>query len=85
MVRRYTAELEARRQAMKAGKGWLVSNTMNFGIGLATTDELLDSLVAYSTARLGYFRTLFELNIAVARLQNAVGVAVVVPAPKSNP
>jgi outer membrane protein TolC len=84
-VRRYTAELESRRQAMKAGKGWLVSNTMNFGIGLATTDELLDSLVAYSSARLSYFRTLFELNIAVARLQNAVGVAVVVPPPKTNP
>jgi hypothetical protein len=61
---------------MKASKAWMTSNAMNFGMGLATTDELLTSLVSSSTSRLSYLRALYELNLAVARLENAVGVPI---------
>ena len=78
-LERYRAETAARKKAMKAGKGWLVSNTMNFGAGLAETDELLESLIAYSKARLAYIRALYEFNLAAARLSLAVGREIVVP------
>jgi len=70
---------------MKAGKGWLVSNTLNFGLGLATTDDLLDSLIAYSTARLKHFRTIYEYNLAVAKLSQTVGLELAVPADAPPP
>jgi len=75
-VNRYVGEVAARKQAMKASKAWMTSNAMNFGMGLATTDELLSSLVSSSTSRLNYLRALYELNLAVARLENAVGVPI---------
>jgi len=75
-VHRYVGEVAARKLAMKASKAWLTSNAMNFGMGLATTDELLSSLVSSSTARLSYLRALYELNLAVARFENAVGVSI---------
>jgi outer membrane protein len=77
MLERYRGEVLARRRAVKASKGWLVSNTMNFGLGLATTDELIDSLTAYSKARLAHYRALFEYNLAAAGLASAVGAEVV--------
>lgn len=83
-MNRRARELEVRRTAMKAAKGWLVSNTLNFGLGLVTTDELLKSLVAYSRAQLTYDRTIYEHNLAVARLSRTVGTELAVPAPENE-
>ncbi|MEZ4470964.1 MAG: TolC family protein [bacterium] len=74
-------EVEVRELAMKAGKAWLVSNSLNFGLGLATTDDLLTSLVAYSKARLKYFEAIYQYNLSVARLSQTVGTELAVPAP----
>lgn len=83
-MRRRALELDVRRLAMKAAKGWLVSNSLNFGLGLSSTDELLKSLIAYSRARLTYYRTIYEHNLAVARLSQTVGVELAVPAPEDD-
>ena len=80
-VRRRQAEVSVRRTAMKASKGWLVSNSLNFGLGLVSTDQLLKSLVAYSRARLAYYRSIYEHNLAIARLSQLVGTELAVPAP----
>ncbi len=81
MVRR-RKELTSRRLAMKAGKAWLVSNSLNFGLGLTKIDDLLKSLVGYSKARLTYYRIIYEYNLTVARLSQSVGSELAVPAPK---
>lgn len=81
-MERYRRALRVRRLARKAAKGWLVSNTLNFGLGLVSTEDLLDALVAYSQARLEYFRTIYEYNVAVARLSRTVGVQLAVPPPE---
>lgn len=80
-LERYSLELEVRETAMKAGKAWLVSNSLNFGLGLSTTDQLLSSLIAYSKARLKYFQTIYEFNLAVASLSKTVGIDLAVPPP----
>ena len=80
-IERRRKELTVRRVAMKAAKKWLISNTLNFGMGLATTDELLKSLVAYSRARLTYYRIMYEHNLAVAKMSQVVGTELVVPTP----
>jgi len=74
-------ETDVRRVAMKAGKAWLISNTLNFGMGLTTVDQLLKSLIAYSKARLTHYRIIYEYNLAVARLSQSVGTELAVPRP----
>ena len=81
-VQRRQKELEVRRIAMKAGKAWLISNTLNFGMGLTKIDELLSSLVAYSKARLTFYRIMYEYNLAVAKLSQSVGSELAVPRPE---
>ncbi|MEE2789045.1 MAG: TolC family protein [Myxococcota bacterium] len=81
-MKRRQQEMVIRRSAMKAAKGWLVSNTLNFGLGLTKTNELLKSLVAYSRARLETFRSIYEFNLAVARLSQSVGSDLAVPPPE---
>ncbi|MBV71984.1 MAG: hypothetical protein CMH52_11695 [Myxococcales bacterium] len=80
-MERRKAETDVRRIAMKAGKAWLISNTLNFGLGVATVDQLLRSLIAYSKARLTYYRVIYEYNLAVARLSQAVGIELSIPNP----
>ena len=80
LVRRQK-EVKIRKKAMKAGKGWLTSNFLNFGLGLVTTDNLIRSLTAASTSKLKYFEAIYEYNLAVARLSETVGVELVVPRP----
>lgn len=84
-VSRYRQEVEVRLSAMKAGKGWLVSNTLNFGLGLASTDDLIRALTAYSKAQMSYFRAIYEYNLAVARLSQGVGTELAVPTPDDEP
>ncbi len=78
-VTRYAREVEVRETAVKAGKAWLVSESLNFGLGLAKTDDLISSLTAYSKARLSYFRAIYEYNLAVARLSQAIGTELALP------
>lgn len=74
-------EVKLRKTAMKAGKGWMTSNFLNFGLGLVTTNELISSLTAYSKTRLAYYEAIYEYNLAVARLSQTVGVELAVPRP----
>lgn len=74
-------EVKIRKTAMKAGKGWLTSNALNFGMGLVTTDGLIQSLTAASTSKVKYYEAIYEYNVAVARLSETVGVELVVPEP----
>lgn len=75
-------EVKIRKKAMKAGKGWMTSNFLNFGLGLVSTDDLIRSLTAYSKARLAWYEAIYEHNLAVARLSETVGVELAVPRPE---
>ncbi len=73
-MERYSKELDVREVATKAAKGWLISNSMNFGLGLVSTSELLSSLVAYSKAQLKLYQSIYEYNLSVAKLSQTVGM-----------
>ena len=73
-LRRRSKEIEIRKQARSASKSWLVSNTLNFGLGLTTIDQLLKSLTAYSHSKLNYIMSVYEYNLAVARVSKEVGL-----------
>ena len=73
-LRRRQGEIQIRKEARTAAKSWLVSNTLNFGLGLTNTDQLLRSLTAYSRAKLNYLVSVYEFNLAVARVSREVGL-----------
>lgn len=84
-MERYRKELAIREEAMKAGKALLVSKTLNFGAGLDTTaEDVLNALVKFSKARLKHLQTIYEFNLAVARLSRTVGVDLAVPRPSAD-
>ena len=73
-LRRRSKEIKIREQARSASKSWLVSNTLNFGLGLTSIDQLLKSLTAYSRSKLNYLMSVYEYNLAVARVSKEVGL-----------
>lgn len=73
-LRRRGKEIKIREQARSASKSWLVSNTLNFGLGLTNIDQLLKSLTAYSRSKLNYLMSVYEYNLAVARVSKEVGL-----------
>ncbi|MGB0647732.1 MAG: TolC family protein, partial [Bradymonadia bacterium] len=73
-LRRREKEIEIRAKARSASKSWLVSNTLNFGLGLTDIDQLLKSLNAYSRSKLNYLMSVYEYNLAVARVSKEVGL-----------
>ena len=81
-LRRRQGEIQIRKEARTAAKSWLVSNTLNFGLGLTNTDQLLRSLTAYSRAKLNYLLSVYEFNLAVARVSREVGLDLTVKSDK---
>ena len=81
-LRRRQGEIQIRKEARTAAKSWLVSNTLNFGLGLTNTDQLLKSLTAYSRAKLNYLISVYEFNLAVARVSREVGLDLTVKSDK---
>jgi outer membrane protein TolC len=68
--------LEIAESRRKLGKKWFVSNAMGFSIGITPAKDLMESLEGSGTARKNYIETVYSLNMALAKLSQAVGVEV---------
>jgi len=64
-------EVAERRKALS--KKWFVSSAMGWSIGLTAAKDLLESLEGDGLAKKNYIETVFSLNMALARLSQAVG------------
>ncbi len=78
-LNRYEKELEIRKNAMKSAKAWMIADGANSGMGIASSANLVKSFTAYSKARIAYYQTVYEYNLAVAKLSQGVGVELVLP------
>ena len=67
-------EIAKRRKAV--GRKWFVSSAMGWSIGLTPAKDLLESLEGDAVAKKNYIETLYSLNIALAKLTQAVGAEV---------
>ena len=72
--RRRKAEMDIRAEAQKAAKSWLVSNTLNFGMGLSGVDPLIKSLTAFSRAKINMLLSIYEYNLSVSEVNRVVGL-----------
>ena len=68
--------LEIAENRKKLSKKWFVSNAMGFSIGITPAKDLMESLEGSGNARKNYIETVYGLNMALARLSQAVGTEI---------
>ena len=59
--------------SLKAGKSWLLAQTMNYSIGLASTKDVINAISGYAKTQIQYYQALYEFNAAIAELDHLVG------------
>jgi outer membrane protein, multidrug efflux system len=64
---------EAAARAVAAGRSWFRSATLNFGIGVGDSRDLIDAYRGYSEAQLGDAQATFDLLQAQSRLEQVTG------------
>ena len=68
--------LEIAAERKKLGKKWFVSNAMGFSVGITPAKDLMESLEGSGNARKNYIETVYSLNMALAKLSQAIGTEV---------
>jgi outer membrane protein TolC len=68
-----TEGLEIAERRKKLAKKWFISNGMGWSVGLTPAKELLESLEGDGLARKNHIETVYAVNIALAKLTQAVG------------
>jgi outer membrane protein TolC len=65
-------QAEVTKKGRKAAQGWLFQSTINFSTGFAEMRDLTDSLGSWFKFRLEELRSVYNYNVAVANLAQAV-------------
>lgn len=73
-VRQTADALAAYRKARKAGRSWLVSATLNWGVGTLEAGDFIDAIKAYSLGEIAFTRALLDYRSALAELSSRVGL-----------
>jgi len=72
-VRQTADALTAYRKARKAGRSWLVSATLNWGVGTLEAGDFIDAIKAYSVGEIAFTKALLDYRSALAELSSRVG------------
>jgi len=72
-------EVELGRQASKIGRALMFFAKSNADIGIGDSIRLKNALIRFNEARFEHLRSIFDFNVAVAKLSQAVGGEITVP------
>jgi outer membrane protein TolC len=76
-------EAREREQAWSRGhqntRRWFVAAAQGYEVGAREPKDLIDALKAYFTARFSHLQSIHDQNVAVARLEQAVGAEIISP------
>ncbi len=79
-VRQAYLEMEQHRDNIQATKGgyrngrkWLVAALSNFDLGVGEGKDVADAAVAYAKLRASYFQSVYDYNLALAKLDHVAG------------
>jgi len=78
----YRELIEARKNidaldvAQKAARKWMIGASSNYDLGIGTSKDLADAVVAYGTIRMDYLTSIYNFNMGYANLTQASGVSV---------
>jgi outer membrane protein TolC len=67
-------ELDAAAEGEKSARGWVASVLQGEAIGVIEAKELADAYIAYFALRARYLQAVHDWNLALVRLDRAVGV-----------
>lgn len=69
-------------EAFRAGKKWLISETMGYSVGLVEIKDLIDAYLARAKTAKDHWEAAYNVNMAWASLSQAVGTEVLSPSQK---
>jgi len=64
---------EHSKDAFKKVRSWVLSTTLNFGVGVVPPKDLVEAFVAYSKVQNEYLQTQYEYMLALIKLDYATG------------
>ena len=65
--------IEATKGGFRNGRKWLVAALSNFDLGVGEGKDVADAVVAYAKLRASYLQSVYEYNLALAKLDHASG------------
>ena len=68
--------LEIAEERRDLAKKWFVSSAMGWSVGITPAKDLMEALEGNGLAKKNYVETIYSLNMALARLSQAVGAEV---------
>ena len=68
---------EVTETSYQSARKWLVASVANFDLGIGDPEEIFEALEQYAKMRVRNFQSMFEHNLAVAKLEHASGLLVV--------
>lgn len=74
-ARESEASAAAMKEAYTNAKRWVVASVANYDFGIGPAQEIFDGLQNYARMRAAYFQAVYNQNMALARLDHAVGQA----------
>ena len=66
-------DVERNRKARKIGRALMFFAKSNWDIGVGDSVKLKDALIRFNEARFNHMKSIFDFNVAVAKLSQAVG------------
>ena len=73
---------EAYQRATVASRKWVVSAMTSFDMGVGSADDMLNGIDKYGHNQEGYLEALYNYNMALAKLDYAVGLSERYAAPR---
>lgn len=65
--------IEATKGGFRNGRKWLVAALSNFDLGVGEGKDVADAAVAYAKLRASYFQSVYDYNLALAKLDHVTG------------
>ena len=65
--------IQATKSGFRNGRKWLVAALSNFDLGIGEGKDVADAAVAYAKLRASYLQSVYEYNLALAKLDHASG------------
>lgn len=72
-VKQKEKEVATNYAGLKAGKSWLVSESMNYSVGLAQASDLVEAIGGFAKTQLYYYQSVYDYNVSVLNLEHAIG------------
>jgi outer membrane protein TolC len=72
-MEQHRANIEATQGGYRNGRKWLVAALSNFDLGVGEGKDVADAALAYAKLRASYLQSVYDYNLALAKLDHVTG------------